>query len=449
MRALLITTAILLSCSAPAHAETLDEALALAAANNPVLKAARVAVSAAHEDVVQARAAYLPTLDAEASYGVRRTDRNQPGLSPSNGVRDLEPGAASLLLGQSLYSGGRRDGVSDAAKAGVSAAEQNLRGTENDVALATVTAYMDILRDIEIVRVRERSVESLEKALYGAQRRLDVGEVSRTDVTQAEARLAGARAALIAAQAALRSSRAAYFSIVGEPAGALVEPPSPELPPSLEDALAAAEQFNPDLAGAREAAAQTKARVEIERAATRPQLSIVGRTDWEEEQDFVDTKTESSSLLARLRMPLFAGGYNASRLRQSKLNAKRADLIVDAQRDLTTASVTAAWNDAISTHDMVQGAAEQARASQAALDGVTHEQGLGLRSTIDVLDAERDLLDAEIAYARAKHDALVAAYALSAAIGALELKEPVSASAQSARRARPDSTRPPAPRPAE
>ncbi|MEQ1491425.1 MAG: TolC family protein, partial [Terricaulis sp.] len=247
-------------------------------------------------------------------------------------------------------------------------------------------------------------------------------EVSRTDVAQAQTRLAGARASLARARADLESSQARYIAIVGRPPQGLIPVAAlPQTPHSLDEAVRLADDRHPDLARAQQAERAARAQVTIERAALLPQVSLVGRT--EENRDFSTTETrrESSSAVAQFSMPLFEGGYSWSRTRQSRINVDRAEARTEAQRREVIANVSAAWSDLAASRDVLAAANEQVEASAIAVDGAERERGYGLRSTLDVLDAEEEARNAQLGRVRANADAIVASYALLAATGALTL----------------------------
>lgn len=423
MRVWLATLAFGPALLAPsgAAADTLEEALAAAHRNNPNLEEARLAVRAAQEDRVQARAGYLPSLTLSGSYGAQSIESETTSIfGPTTSESDLEPSTASAQLTQQLYTGGRRGGQSRLARANVEGARHALRGTEQDVLLATVDAYLSVRRDEEIVRLREEHVADLSEQLAGTERRLEVGEVSRTDVAQAQTRLAGARAALAAARSELQASRARYEAVVGEPPEALAPVAAPpETPHTLDDAIALAESAHPDLLRARASVNAARARVAIERSALLPQLSFVGRLDENENLSIIEPRRESSSAVAQLSIPLFEGGFAWSRTRQSRINVDRARALTEAQRRGVIADVVAAWSDLTAGRDVVAAAQDQVEASETALAGAERERGLGLRTTLDVLDAQEEARNAQIGLVRAEADAFFAAYALLAATGAL------------------------------
>jgi len=407
-----------------ASAETLEEALVAAHANNPNLEDARLAVRAAQEGRAQAIAAYLPSLGISGSVGTQTVESDTTGIfGPSTTEADLEPTNATAQLTQQVFTGFRRSGQWRLAQANITGAREGLRSREQDVLLATVDAYVGVMRDTEIVRLREEHVQGLTRLLSGTRRRLDVGEVSRTDVAQAQTRLAGARAAHARSRADLETSEARYVAIVGRAPEALVPVAAlPQTPHSLEEAVRQADNSHPDLGQAQSQEQAARAQVTIERAALLPQVSLVGRAD--ESRDFSSTESrrESSSAVAQFSMPLFEGGYAWSRTRQSRINVNRAEARTEAQRREIIANVTSAWSNLTASREILIAANEQVETSAIAVEGAERERGFGIRSTLDVLDAEEEARNALIGRARANSDAVIASYALLAATGALTLE---------------------------
>lgn len=401
-----------------AYAESLADALAAAYRNNPTLEAARLGAASADENTAQARAAYLPTLDATASAGVRDNEVSAGGVTDSE---TSEPRTAGIIAQQALYTGGFRNAQTRAARASVDRSREALRATEQDVLLDVISAYVDVRRDEEFVRIRGTDVELLERQLEEARARFEVGDVTLTDVSQAEARLAGSRSGLSEAQASLEASRGRYVQVVGEAPGALeAPPPAPALPETLNDAAEQALEFNPfvrdSAANERAAAAQTG----IERSALRPQLSAVARWDQSEDSSGPDLRNEGASATAQLTVPLFEGGFARSRVRQSRLEEQRAQSLTEETRRAVISQLTEAWNNHLSAERVVFSSQEQVRANRMAFEGAQEERSVGLRTTLDVLNAQQELLNSALAVVRAERDAYVATHAVLAAIGLLD-----------------------------
>ncbi len=406
-----------------ASAETLEDALLAAHRANPNLEEARLAVRAAREDSVQARAAYLPQVGVTAAYGHREIETDTTSFfGPQTTQEQLEPRTAGVQLQQQLFTGFRRNGQSRLARAGLEGAREGLRSAEQNVLMATVEAYLGFQRDDEIVRLRQQHVEALTRQLNGARRRLDVGEVSRTDVAQTQTRLAGAQAAQARAEADLETSRARYVAIIGHAPEELEPAPMPPRPNSLNQALRYAEEHHPALLEALAGRRAAQARVTIERSSLLPQIGVVGRYDYAQESSSPEDRSEGSTALAQLSVPLFEGGFARSRTRQARINVARAESRIEAQRRAVLANVAATWNDLEAGERIVAAASQQVEAARIAVEGAERERGLGLRSTLDVLDAEEEARNAQIGLARAQAQLSIAAYALLEATGALSIE---------------------------
>ncbi|MES1201639.1 MAG: TolC family outer membrane protein [Pseudomonadota bacterium] len=409
--------------AAPAHAITLEDALQQTFSDNPDLDQARYGVSAANEDRNQAMAAYAPTMDISGSYGTRNYETFQPNglFGPVHNETKLAPSTSTARVQEQLYTGGRRRGRADLARAGVSGAQITLRSTEQDVLLAAVQAYVSVYRDQQIVVFNQAYVDSLVREVSGTQRRLEVGEVTRTDLSQAQARLAGARASLANSRSALEASRAQFAQIIGlQPDDLAAPPPPPLVPDSLDAALLQASD-HPRILLAHENETAADARIRIERSARLPQLALIARADRNEDTQVLSDYQDSSSVGVQLSFPFYDGGFAWSRVRQARINLDSARAASEARRRQTEADVIAKWNAAQAAHEMLAAAQQQVQASEDAFHGAQREQGLGLRSTIEVLNAEQEWRQAQIDLARAQANDQTTAYQMLSSIGTLSL----------------------------
>lgn len=420
----LLCAGIALGVVAPASAETLEDAIIAAYANNPTLEEARLAVRAAHEDENQARAAYFPRVDFTGDYNMRHLEADEPSIfGLSHREVDLAGRTLSLRAVADLYSGGRRHAQDTIAEASVGGAREALRAAEQEVMLRTITAYANVLREEEALRIRQSYVEALEQDLHGAQRRLDVGDVTRTDVAQAQARLARAQAGEAVARSTLEGSRAVFEAIVGFAPGALAPTDAPpNVGVNLDEALASAERINPDLLQARQVEAGARGRVGVERSALEPQVGVISSYDFAEERSDPRDFSQGSTVTARISVPLFEGGYGRARIRQSQINVERAEQRTESQRRQIMADVVTRWHDLESSRRVVDAARIQLEADEAALEGVRREQGIGLRDTLDVLNAQQELLDSRLSFVQAERNAYVGVFELLQAMGALQLE---------------------------
>ncbi|MBI3437156.1 MAG: TolC family outer membrane protein [Proteobacteria bacterium] len=419
----------LLACSgmvaaaSAAHADSIVDAMTAAYHNNPTLDQARLAVRAAREDRIQARAGYLPQVSLNGSYGYQDYTVRTP--SPFFGTitqtQQLHPETETAQVTQQVFTGGRLIGQSQLAHAGVDSARNTLRSAEQQVLLAAADAYLSVQRDERIVSLREQDVEALTRQLGGTQRRLDVGEVSRTDLAQVQTRLAGANSALAQAHADLDRSRAEYLQIIGSEPHDLQPPTIPPLPQTQDEAVALAQSAHPDLLRARSDVNVARAHTTIERSGLYPQVSVAGRYDHFNQSGFANQERDGASATVNLSVPLYEGGYYGSRVRQSRINEARADARVEEQRRQVVANASTAWSDYMALQSVVEAAHDQVSAAQEALSGAERERGLGLRSTLDVLNAEEEYRSAEVNLAHAEASAALSAYTLLADTGQLSL----------------------------
>ena len=399
-----------------ATAQTLEETLVSAYQTNPTLAAQRARLSQSEEAYVQARAGRLPTLSANAE--ISEQERWGGAFDVRNG--DLGYGVS---LNQPLYRGGRIDGSIDAALARVEAGRETLRAAEQDVLLDAVGAHAGVVRDRAIVAIRSNNVDVLAEQLRAARDRFEVGEITRTDVAQAEARLSGARAQLSAAQAALAGSRAAYARVTGvEPSDPAAVGPSGGLPEALADAAETALTTNPELRAAqfREIAAQQGVR--IARGSMRPEVSIGATVNEGRSSDFTGQAQGSASVRAQVSVPIFTGGLNRSRVREARAAADEARLSQLSVRRQIIEGVTNAWNNYLAAQAVIESSREAVRANEIAFDGVEQEAFVGLRTTLDVLNAEQELLNSRLELVRAERDLTFAAYALLQSMGLLDAR---------------------------
>lgn len=407
-----------------AAAQTLEEALVLAYQNNPALQAERARLRAVDEEVPSALAGWRPTVEFAGDIGpsYSRTE----GDVPNAGSHTVVPSGVGLSVVAPLYEGGRVAAQVESAENRVDAGRAQLRVVEQGILLETATAYMDVLRyraEIEHSRSSERVVS---RQLQAARDRLEVGEVTRTDVAQAEARLAQAGAERVAAEGGLMSAHAMYRQVTGALPGVLSWPVAPMgLPETEEEAqsLALAADGNPSIGAASSIAAAAQADVEAAAAAVSPRVTLVGDLRQRyDKSDLIDSTTDAS-LRATLSVPLYQGGAASARLRQVKQLAAQRRLELDQARRSVQEQVSHAWRALTSARAQIEAFESQVAAAAVALDGVEQETRVGLRTTLDVLDAEQEHFQAQINLVRAQRDEIVAAYRVKSAIGALTARK--------------------------
>lgn len=403
------------AAGAPAGAETLAEAVALAYQTNPTLRAQRAQLRAVDETVIQARTGYAPTLDANAGANfVQSFDNGQ----------DASSGSASLTANQNLYTGGRIAASVQNARANVLSGREQLREIETNVLLSVVQAYADIRRDEEALRIRTDNVAVLRRQLEESRARFEVGEITRTDVAQSQARLALSESNLATARAVLANSRARYASVVGQNPGELApEPPMPPLPPTVEEAYLIAEAENPTIRRADFAETAARAQTRAAQAEFAPTVGLSGTLQGQQAPlgfRLDDFSGRQARVGLNATVPLFSGGLNASRVRQSLERENTARFQIDAARRSVLNDVAQAWNGVTAARASLVSNQEQVRAATVAFEGVTAEQQVGLRTTLDVLNAQQELRNAELLLVNARRDAYVAEASVLAAMGRLQ-----------------------------
>ena len=409
-----------------ASAETLADAIALAYQTNPTLQGQRASQRALDESVVQARTGLRPQISASAD------------VSAFDGEADGDAGrgsGAGLSISQPIYTGGRVSSQITAAQADVLTGQEGLRSVEASVIQAVITAYVDVRRDQERLRISQDNVAVLQRQLDEARARFEVGEITRTDVAQAEARFAASRASLASAQAQLAISRASYAAVVGQNPGDLEPEPSLEtlLPTAVENAFDAAEQNNSQILGAQYAERASAARVATARSSRLPTVTATGSVGYDASTSpsfsppiaaggAFDDYSRSVSGRVGVSVPLFTGGLISSQVRaaQERNNADRQ--AIEETRRSVLRTVSQAWNSLIGARANQTANEEQVRAARIAFEGVRQEAQVGLRTTLDVLNAEQELRNAELSLVTARHDEYVAAAVLLSAMGKLEAK---------------------------
>lgn len=396
-----------------AQGETLMEAMVSAYSNNPILNAQRAGLRAVDEDVAQALSGFRPTVTATGSLGRDEADSffAGPGVV-------LKPKRMSVIAEQPVFKGFQTYNKTREAQARVKVGRNQLLSTEQSVLLATVNAYVDVQRDQAVLELRNNNVEVLRRQLQASRDRFEVGEITRTDVAQSEARLSGAMSGRIAAEAELAASRAAYRRIVGDMPGSLDErPPLPPLPESEDAALGGALDENPELNAAKFGEEAARRAVGAAYGSLAPEVSVSAEYA-KTENTFIDgAKTENKTLMARATWPLYQGGAASSRIRQAKhVKSQRRIEVMEAEREVAE-DIRNAWETLRAARSITESSQSQVRANEIALDGVRQEAEVGSRTTLDVLDAEQESLDSKVTLVRAERDAYVAAYQLLAAIG--------------------------------
>ncbi len=414
--------------SAPAVGETLNDALALAYQTNPTIRAERARLRAIRESKAQAWAGALPQVSASASYqhvdqtvtSLFNVDPNDPNPMPQAQDTEFEPITAGVSAEQPVFTGFRNYNAIKQAGARVRAGGAQLAAAEQQVLLDVASAYFNVQRNMAVYELNTNNLSVLLRQQDMARARFDVGEITRTDVSQADARLAESRARLSSAQGELAIARARYVELVGQAPGDLDPVETfPELPETLETALAIAEQYAPANIAAREQAEVSRRQVNIARGAFLPSVSLTAGYQYAEEPSFFVNNSEEFTFGARASVPIFLGGLNFSRVREAKAmhDSDRSSAVAAARQ--VEAQTVAAWERFVTARAIVRSASASVEANTMALDGVRQEAQVGSRTTLDVLNAEQEFLNAQVTLVSAQRDAQTAAFGLLAAIGML------------------------------
>jgi outer membrane protein len=407
---------------APALADTIEAALVRAYQNNPQLNAQRAQVRSIDENVPQALAGYRPQAALTASAGYQYTDTNSvaPGFGGEIHGTD-PPRSAGLTVTQTLYNGNQTANKTRAAESQVSGAREALRVLEQAVLLSAATIYMDYLRDAAIVEVQRNNTRVLEATLDQTRGRYELGELTRTDVAQAEAQLAAGKTQELTAEANLTTTRSNFRRIVGNEPQALA-PGSPVdrfLPPTLPGAVELSLTQNPNVTAAMFGIDVNYLQVKINEGALLPTVTLQAAVQQSYEQALVLYRSFGASATAQLSVPVYQGGAEYSLIRQSKETVAQQRFNLDTIRDQTRADVVTAWGQLVAGKAQVASAQSQVTASEVALNGVRDEARAGQRTTLDVLNAQQALVNARVALVTAQHDRVVASYAVLNSVGRL------------------------------
>ncbi len=417
--AALVALTLLLAAPSQAIAETLDEALAATYGYNPRIDAERATLRATDEGVARAMSGYRPSINGQADVGRQRIDTRPPSAAEGT----LSPRGYAIQLTQPIFRGFRTTNAVNQAEADVRAGREILRNVEQQVLLDAVEAYMDVVRDQEIVRLRENNLKVLSEELRATQDRFAVGEVTKTDVAQSEARRAGAVAQLDFARASVKSSRARYQQVVGHQPGSVSQPRLKEeaIPKSLDDAIAIGTNENPNVVTALYREQSARFAVDLVRGELLPELQLEATyQDRFSSSQFIDEQ-ETAIIAGRLNVPIYdQGGEVYARVRQAKHAHVSLLQEIEVARVEVQAQIVAAWSQLLANRAQIVSAEAQVDANQTALAGVREEERVGQRTLIDVLNAQQELLDSQVNLTTARRDLIVTAYQLQVAIGHLD-----------------------------
>ncbi len=433
MRGVASVMVCLLAAGATARAESLMGAMRRAYDVNPQLNAGRAELRAIDEGVPQAQAGMRPRVSADGYLGVQRNryitqqrdvDLDDPTLrartkSIQNG--GSIPRSATLTIEQPVFDGFKAQNETRAAESGVFAGRERLRLTEQRVLFDAVTAYMDVLRDTASLKLQESNVAVLKEQLRQTRERYEYGQITLTDIAQAEARLAGGKSLVGGARAALDASIGVYRKTVGvEPTK--LSPGAPIdrlLPKSREEAERIAQGEHPLILAALHDADAADLDIKALEAEFMPKLSIVGDVFTQTDYVGVGNRNIGASVGGQLSVPIYEGGLTSSRVRQAKETAGQRRLNADVARAEVLSLVRAFWGALQAAKTQIAAAQTQIAAAERALYGVREEAKAGQRTTLEILNAQQELLNARLGLLVAQRDRVVASYAVLSSLGRL------------------------------
>ena len=407
----------------------MNGALAKAYLTNPDINAQRATVRQTDENVPTANAGYLPKVSAFGNAGVAHQNGNLVQAS-SNGVSDTNYALGTLPRGygvqasQTIFDGYQTINKIRSAESQVLGAREELRNTEQNTLLSGVTAYMDVLQNSAIVELDRNNVDVLKEQLRETKDRFTVGEVTRTDVAQAEASLASANATLLSDQAVLEASVATYRQVIGDEPKTLapVKPLVKPLPKTLPLAIDISQVEHPAIVAQEHGVDAALLSVKIAEGVLYPQASVTAQLA--QNYDVNGTPGQrlfQAQLAGQLTIPIYQGGAEYAGIRQSKESLTVQELKASSTRDQIRQNVVAAWGRLQAATGVVKAARASVAANEVALAGVREEAKVGQRTTLDVLNAQQALLQSRTQLVRAEHDQVVFSYSLLSSVGRLNV----------------------------
>lgn len=416
---------------ARAFADTLESALIYAYMNNPQLNSQRALVRATDENVPTALAGYRPKASITASAGFQSLSTRTweiGSTTPLGSPRSTftqsgtnSPRTYGATVTQTILNGSVTANRTRLAESQVMAARETLRNIEQTVLLNAATAYMNLLRDAGILELQRSNLAVLTEQLRQTKLRLESGNVTATDVSQAEARLATGRTQVFIAEANYQSSRAVYRQVIGLEPGKLA-PAAPVdrfSPRDLPGVLDAATAHHPNVSTAQHNVDIAMLQVKIAEGALYPTLTLQGNVQQNYQQTLTLLDNFSASVGGQLSIPVYQGGAEFAAIRQAKETQGQRQLDLNVARDQARMSAAQAWAQLDAAKSSIESTKKQVAAAEAALNGVREEARLGQRTTLDVLNAQQELVSARVAMVSAQRDRLVNSYSVLASVGRL------------------------------
>ena len=416
--ALCVAASAVIHGSARASAETIASALSKAYIGNPQLKADQARQRATDEQVPQAKSGWRPTVTTNSD--IRKTYQGTRSVATggSYSKSDFLDGGFRIDLSQPVFDGFRTENALREADATVRAGNQNLLAVEQQVLLDGAIAFMDVIRDRQIANYRRDSLDNFKEQVRAATARFDVGEVTRTDVAQANARSAEARGRYAVAVGNLETSVANYIRVIGVKPGRLIFPPlSPRVPKTLRQAIEISGETNPQILAAAYVEQAAEANIGVQKSDLLPKVNFEAGYLIDNNSRNSFGRSRAGLIQGTLSVPIYQSGRVYSQIREAKqISSQRRLEVLDVHRQVRE-RVVSAWHILKAATVTIAAAKEAVAANKIALDGVTQEAQVGTRTTLDVLDAENELVETQVALANSLRDRIVAGYQLVAAIG--------------------------------
>lgn len=400
-----------------ASAETLTDAFTMAYTTNPQLLSQRARLRAVDEQVPLALSGSRPTVTSTIEAGKSNTKSD---TSLSSGRVNTSPRSAQIGFSQPIFRGLQTINDFRRARATIGQERALLTSVEQTVLLQTVTAFMNVVRDQSLLELQIKNEQVLRRQLQATRDRFQVGEVTRTDVSQAEARLAEATAARIQAEGTLQITRANYRRVVGKLPGRLTPPRKVvRVPKSLQSVVVRARTNEPNVVAARFAERAARYTVRQLSGQFLPTVTLNGSLSRNVDTGSRGSRTSTSSITAQIAIPLYQAGSVSAQVRQAKqIVAQRHQEIIDTRR-AAIEGANQAWRTLETARAQIKAFKAAVKANVIALDGVRQEANAGLRTVLDVLDAEQELLNSRVSLVGAERDEIVALYDVMRTMGVL------------------------------
>lgn len=406
-----------------AQARTFEEALALAYQNNPGLKAEQAKLRAIDEQVSQALSGWRPSVDAVGESGKTYQKNSDSVGNPAS--TNLSPRDVSITVTQPIFRGFRTTSSVRSSEAAVLAQRAVLKDIEQKLISDSGKAYLDVVLSQQVLDLNKENERVLEQQLEATKDRFRVGELKTTDVSQAEMRLSAAQASRAVSEGDLANKRATFSRLIGEMPGTLAFPKlAYEIPKEMETVLSIAEKNNPAVVAANYGVDVAEADVSTAKGSLLPEVSLVANANrgWNQNTTFPG-KQDTASIMARVTVPLYRAGADYSKTRAAYQTKTQRRMELDDVRRKARESGMTGWQDLMTSRAAIAAHKVEVQAAEMALEGVKEESKVGTRTTLDVLNAEQELLNAKINLVRSEHDEAIAHLQVMSAIGSLTARD--------------------------